>query len=136
MTSTLLGCTKVLDNESDLPIQDPTLAYGGVVSWVYRKESMSRIEPPADYGISGIQLPTGEMLEMGRVRSLNYNPNISALRFSFNVTKVVPLGVDRLTGRVSGVQTMEGRAICRAHKFFRHDDTIYIQDADVAIINL
>jgi hypothetical protein len=97
---------------------------------------MPRTEIPTDYGITGIQLPTGEMLEMDRIRSINYNPNISALRFSFNVTKVTPLGVDKLTGRVNGVQESAGRAVCRAHKFFRHLDILYIQDADVSIINI
>lgn len=97
---------------------------------------MPRTDPPTDFGITGISLPTGEMMEMGRIRSMSYNPNISALRFSFNITKVIPLGVDTLTGRVHHVQTMDGRAICRAHKFFRHNDTIYIQDADISVINV
>jgi hypothetical protein len=89
-----------------------------------------------DQGITGIFLPTGECIEMPQVRSINYNPNINALRFSFNVKKHSPVGVDPLTSRVKGVQESEGRCVVIAHRHFRYNDLLYIQDADIRIIQI
>jgi hypothetical protein len=91
-------------------------------------------EELTDYGITGIFLPTGEVIEMPSIRSFNYNANINALRFSFNVKKFVPLSVDQLTGRVKNIHEEDGRCVVVAHRFFRHLDSLYIQDADVKII--
>jgi hypothetical protein len=91
-------------------------------------------EEITDQGVTAIYLPSGEIVEMPAVRTFNYNSNISALRFSYSVRKYVPLSVDHLTGRVNGVQEEEGRCVVVAHRFFRHNETLYIQDADVKLI--
>lgn len=87
-----------------------------------------------DQGITAIYLPSGQVIEMTTIRTFNYNPNIGALRFSFNVRKTVPVHIDPLSSRVRAVQEEEGRCVVIAHKFFRHDDILHIQDADVKII--
>lgn len=93
-------------------------------------------EDITDQGITGICLPTGEIVDFGRVKSFNYNSNINALRFSFSVQKFVPISVDSLTSRVKSIQESEGRSVVIAHKFFRHLDTLYVQDADIKVINV
>lgn len=96
---------------------------------------MPRQKEVTDQGITGIYLPTGEVIEFDRIRTFNYNPNINALRFSFNVRKHIPLSVDNLTSRVKAVQEEDGRCVVVAHRFFRYNETLYIQDADVKIIH-
>jgi hypothetical protein len=90
---------------------------------------------PTEQGITGIYLPTGEVVEIGTVRSFNYNAAINALRFSYDVRKHMPASVDHLTGRVKGVQESDGRCVVIAHRHFRYLDSLYIQDADIKIIN-
>ncbi len=89
---------------------------------------------PDEFGITGICLPNGEMLDAGRVRSINYNGAINALRFSYSVRKFTPVAVDHLTGRVKGIQESEGRCVVIAHRHFRYNDELFIQDADIKLI--
>jgi len=95
---------------------------------------MPRQPDVTDQGITAIILPAGEIIEMPMTRSFTYNPNIGALRFSFMVTKYVPLGTDKLTSRVTGVEEREGRCVVIAHRFFRHNETLYVTDADIKIM--
>jgi|SRR5436190_24116215 hypothetical protein len=95
---------------------------------------MPRPTEVTDQGITGIHLPTGEIIEMPAIRTFNYNSNINALRFSYEVRKYTPVAVDQLTGRVKGVQESVGRCLVLAHRHFRYQDLLYIQDADIKII--
>lgn len=91
---------------------------------------------PADHGIEAVVLPTGQYVAADKIRAFNYNDKINALRLSFVTRKYVPQGVDTLSGRVRAIQEQEGRCAVTAHRFFRYNNVIYVQDADVRLLQL
>lgn len=91
---------------------------------------MSR-DDMVETGITGIVLPTGQVLGVNDVRSFNFNQHVNALRFSFDTETTKPVGVDPVSGSVRGIDPAQGRVAVIAHKFFRYRDTLFIQDADI-----
>lgn len=84
-----------------------------------------------DDGVTGVVLPTGEIVKDDRVLSWHYNQHVNALRFSYEVDTTKPVGVNDLNGSVRGIDVAIGRVAVIAHRFFRYKDVIYVQDCDV-----
>ena len=82
-------------------------------------------------GIVAVVLPSGTVVATSEMLTFKYNPGVGALRLSYVATKYTPLGFDKLTNRVTGVNEGEGRVNVIAYRHFRHENTLYISDVDM-----
>jgi hypothetical protein len=82
-------------------------------------------------GISAVVLPSGVVVATSEMLTFKYNPGVGALRFSYIAPKFTPLGFDKLTNRVTGINEGEGRVNVIAYRHFRYEDRLYVSDMDI-----
>lgn len=89
-----------------------------------------------DYNIEAIILPDGVGVDLTTIRHIHYNDKLAALRFTYEIGNIVRAQtIDKITSRIQTITTGTGRVAVLCHRFFRFNNTIYVTDCDMKVIN-
>jgi hypothetical protein len=101
------------------------------------KELNNPVNPVLEeHKIEAIVLPNGWGINLDTIRGIHYNDKLAALRFTYEIEHFVrPQTIDKLSSRVRTITIGVGRVAVLCHRFFRYNNTIYIQDCDMRHIH-